>query len=626
MAGIRGVASSRNGVQFVYGGVVQLKRLSTSIVVAFLAAACGVVVTPSGEVTTLQLNAPPAGLTAGEFAQVAFTARNAAGATVSGRTPAWSTSNANVLRVTTTGVMMAVGPGTATLTGRLDRGTAQTSVTVAARAIPAGQVQFFLGPEETVFDYATQRCEGSDIPDNEARAVRLADGSILLLAANDPRTHLMRGADFDHLARDCRDSLTSLDDASPQSYRNREWLWALYRIGGTIHALAHNEFHDRVAANCKPGDSGPANPCWYNSATYMRSTDNGVTFAPLAGAPAVAPAPVQWDASNAAARSTPHGYFNPSNIVRASDGFYYSLVFSRPTPTTTSVGACVMRTRDVGDPASWRAWDGTAFSVQMSSPYAQGPAPGTCRVVLSGAIYSSLTWNTYLGRYVALSNRVVTADDGTPTCGIAYALSADLVRWSGPRLLMPLRFPTFNGANPCPGPLPANNLGAGLYGSLLDHTSQSINFETAGQTPYLYNMTYVSAASDAPRNLVRRPVIILKGPGFNGDIAGPQMFLDAPAANATVSGSAFRVRGWAFDDTALARVEILVDGAVVGTATGGVARPDIPLAFPGAPGDSGFFLDLDTRTFANGTHTITARAVDTAGNASSQTVSVTVSN
>ena len=42
----------------------------------------------------------------------------------------------------------------------------------------------------------------------------------------------------------------------------------------------------------------------------------------------------------------------------------------QPQRTSQAAGTCMMRTRDLTDPASWRAWNGSAFSVSLSqSPY-----------------------------------------------------------------------------------------------------------------------------------------------------------------------------------------------------------------------------------------------------------------
>jgi poly(hydroxyalkanoate) depolymerase family esterase len=88
----------------------------------------------------------------------------------------------------------------------------------------------------------------------------------------------------------------------------------------------------------------------------------------------------------------------------------------------------------------------------------------------------------------------------------------------------------------------------------------------------------------------------------------PQVTLTAPANGATVGGSVTLAAN-ASDDVAIARVEFLVDGALVASDT---AAP--------------YTATWNASAAANGTHTLTARAVDTAGNtATSAAVAVTVS-
>jgi RHS repeat-associated protein len=90
----------------------------------------------------------------------------------------------------------------------------------------------------------------------------------------------------------------------------------------------------------------------------------------------------------------------------------------------------------------------------------------------------------------------------------------------------------------------------------------------------------------------------------------PAVSVSAPAPGATVSGSNVTLTAAASDDGAVNHVDFLVDGAVAGTDSS-------------AP----YSLSWDSTAAGNGTHTITARAVDNAGNAaSSSPVAVTVDN
>lgn len=93
--------------------------------------------------------------------------------------------------------------------------------------------------------------------------------------------------------------------------------------------------------------------------------------------------------------------------------------------------------------------------------------------------------------------------------------------------------------------------------------------------------------------------------------------LDIPTANATVSGMV-DVAGWALDDHGINKVEVSLDGIVIGQAAYGFERSDVVPEFPGIPGapNFGFSYWLDTTLFANGAHTLSVRATDTSGNKS----------
>jgi hypothetical protein len=98
--------------------------------------------------------------------------------------------------------------------------------------------------------------------------------------------------------------------------------------------------------------------------------------------------------------------------------------------------------------------------------------------------------------------------------------------------------------------------------------------------------------------------------GPQPDTQAPVVTITAPAGGANVSG-AVTVSATASDDTGVASVQFLLDGAALGS-------PDTT-----AP----YSISWDSTTAANGSHTLTARATDLAGNpATSPPVSVTVNN
>jgi hypothetical protein len=361
-------------------------------------------------------------------------------------------------------------------------------------ATTSGQITFSFGVEETVFNHSTDSCEPQDLPDTPAHAVRLADGSLMLADGNAPRNYAMFGADFSTLRRSCTaPTLVSDDLTNPDSYDNQEWILSLYRDSNLVHALIHNEYHDPIAPDCKPGDSSPANPCWYNSITYGVSSDGGHTFTHAAPpAHLVAPPPEVW---NPQGPPPPYGYFTPSNIVRAQDGFYYSVFVAQAINGREQT--CVMRTQTLGDATSWRAWDGTGFSLIMSDPYT-GPPASLCAGVVAPAIAQpTLTYNTYLLKYMMVGGAVV---GNPPVCGAAYALSSDLIHWTSVQIMRTAYFPSN------PACQPPSGSSASVYFSIIDHSDTSVNFENSGQTPFLYYTRFNDLSLN--RDLVRVPLVI----------------------------------------------------------------------------------------------------------------------
>ena len=204
----------------------------------------------------------------------------------------------------------------------------------------------------------------------------------------------------------------------------------------------------------------------------------------------------------------PFGHFMPTNIVKHSDGYYYALLWSIKKGAQER-GVCVMRTQTLDSPTSWRAWSGSAFSVRFINPYLETPNPRSaneCKQIPQpeiGIQPQSLTYSTYLEKYVLLGPGIL--DNTTP--GFYYATSDDLVHWSPRKLLMEGEMIwTFRcgDANPIRDP------------SLIDPASPTRNFETIGQTAYLYftrfNYTYdrYTCWQSIDRDLIRIPIRFTK--------------------------------------------------------------------------------------------------------------------
>jgi beta-N-acetylglucosaminidase len=84
-------------------------------------------------------------------------------------------------------------------------------------------------------------------------------------------------------------------------------------------------------------------------------------------------------------------------------------------------------------------------------------------------------------------------------------------------------------------------------------------------------------------------------------------FLDTPA-NGTTIKDVINLRGWFLDVSGVAKLEVFVDGKVVGQAIYGKSRPDVQKVFPDYQNaNAGFEYALDTRMLTNGPHSITIK-------------------
>lgn len=346
-----------------------------------------------------------------------------------------------------------------------------------------------IGAEEIVFAHKRDACQPEDIPDEPARALRDAAGRVHLFA-----THYLNfgavGSDLASVKRDCTIVFDSARNDDPARFDDREWLASFWTPDGiTVAALAHNEFQGHLRPWLCP--SRIYSECWYNAVVAAFSQDGGFHFSRAERALVAAPA-YRYDP----AVRHPVGQFNPSNIVER-DGYYYVMTWAEATDGQRG-GVCLLRTRDPTDPQSWRAWDGGDFSVRLGSPYLR-PAdqpPHTCTPIAPDRLRAhvwSLVRHQPTGRYLALTAA------GLPQNAFYISDSEDLFNWSEPRKFMNIgpAVPGECGDRPRRG-----------YPSLIDPVSSSRNFETVGDTAYLYYTKYnfEGCAIYLDRDLVRVPV------------------------------------------------------------------------------------------------------------------------
>ncbi len=361
------------------------------------------------------------------------------------------------------------------------------------RSSPLEPVQI-VGPEEVVFDFSRQSCGEQDIPDAPARAFRDANGTVHLVASHYISRQAM-GPDLGRVEHRCNIVMQSRYDGRPSAFQDKEWLFSPYTIDGrTVFALIHDEYQGYTRPDLCVARTNVR--CWYNAVTLARSDDLGATFRHARPAPnhLVAEVPYRFE------RNQPrYGIFQPSSIVE-KDGYYYSMV------TTTrhrkqEGGTCVMRTKRLDDPASWRAWDGDGYDVTFVDPYRErvDDADHVCEPASPDEISDmslSLTYNTYFGKYLLVAPANQYNNRRRLVTGFYYSLSDNLIDWSQRKLIREVVVPeTYRCGDRDPL----------FYPSILDPTSGSRNFETSGRRPYLYftRMHYRACQQTSDRDLVR---------------------------------------------------------------------------------------------------------------------------
>lgn len=411
---------------------------------------------------------------------------------------ACSGGDATVAGESTTATQQAVP----TATTGAPPSTIPPSTTTASRGpvlVPQVEVT---GPEETVFDWASDRCEDENIPDIAARAFRDATGQVQLIIGH-YYDYRMVGPTLDDVASDCSGPvLVSAFDPDPSRFNDSSWIAAPYTLDGqTVYALVHNEYRGDTHGGARPDQcpSGERYTCLDTSITEFVSTDGGAIYNPIEPSPnnMVATLPYVFNDEG-----VPSGLRQPSNIIQGPDGYYYNFSNVSDYPDEDQ-WVCAMRTDDLGDPTSWRFWNGTDFSGAFVDPYVDTPEPDTEKCAplalpqLTASVQEAVVYDEVLGKYVMMGTSAApNAPD--PHWGVYYSLSDDLIHWTIRRLLLELpSYPSVGDENVDP---------FYAYVSILDPDSGSMNFETTNGSAYLYITHFNAGTHSLDRDLVRYPI------------------------------------------------------------------------------------------------------------------------
>ncbi len=203
------------------------------------------------------------------------------------------------------------------------------------------------------------------------------------------------------------------------------------------------------------------------------------------------------------------GAFVPSNIVTGPDGALYATLSFEPRRLQAG-GTGLIRTTAaaIGNPASWRAYDGSGFNVQFDSPYPTATTERqyhVCTPIGAGRLQRpmrSLIEVEGQDLYLAISHGVLPGD---PAVKVLVSTSTDLIEWAPPQAIVDLDLPGYGqGGESC------ETHGGQVryqYPSLLDPQSTSRNFNTTGTIAYIY-ATRVRYCDGLNRDLIRIPISI----------------------------------------------------------------------------------------------------------------------
>jgi hypothetical protein len=389
---------------------------------------------------------------------------------------------------------------------------------------------------ESVFDWRTEHCAdgrplGSsgkpyrrDVPDAPAMAWRDPASNLTYVAPGDSRgTWPSIGPSLDEVKHDCGTMIFNYSGQTgflqPASdFSSHEWLYAPYVVPGaggenaTLYMLAHNEFHGWEHPGLCNATRMVQGRCWYNAVGLSVSHDGGRNIRHIAPPPhhLVAASPDVYVPDHGA-----YGVFSPSQIV-SFKGWLYSFPRCRSKDGGSS-GVCIMRIQegDLHDPSAWRFWRGggeDSFTGRFADPYSSDHSAAAEPAILAfGAANDTASPSQPVPRWLPQQQLLVMVGFANMPTGHGpgghFGWSVAKAPWGPWTKMLPIEDVDVN---------PTKDVGAirGLYPSLLDPNSPSLNYDTiVGDTAYVYwvqgrNKTAVAPCPDMARDLWRQKVRI----------------------------------------------------------------------------------------------------------------------
>jgi hypothetical protein len=369
---------------------------------------------------------------------------------------------------------------------------------LAMSILPSGDVQ-------TVFSWANDKCSPEQIPDSGVRAFRSADGKVRLMAAHHTNQFLV-GDSLDSVRPACSSTFTAAMNADPELFNAKTWLQTFYSEDGqTIYSLGSADYHGTWFARCT-GKNKDNPKCWRSAIVLARSLDGGKTFSTSPPPDHIIAAPPVRFVADEPGR--PAGFFTTSNIVKQPDGQYYTLVYTFGFDGQKA-GNCLMRTSDLSNARSWRAWNGKAFDGELPRPPngLESKHPLTSCMPVGGlpAPVRSLLWHELSGQYVAVYSvprKFMRGAAPVVEIEFRFTTSSDLIKWSPSKVIMTEDYETHCTDKSIPRV---------AYPSMIDPSSKDRNFGTVGNKAYIYFTRYNTSNQckiTLDRDLVRVPITI----------------------------------------------------------------------------------------------------------------------
>ncbi|KAG7352493.1 hypothetical protein IV203_008541 [Nitzschia inconspicua] len=370
-----------------------------------------------------------------------------------------------------------------------------------------------------------KKCRLIDVPDIPARVfvtntTHTHRNPNLQMICGAVGYHEMHGPSLLNQTRSCDISWNATKDGDPSHFAGNEFIDSTVRFdNGTVIALIHTEYPGERYNACdtavtekeRESDDSSSQPerqrryfdalnlqnpltyptCWMVTIGLGISFDWGHTWQHIAEPPhhLVAAVPYTYKQEFPA-----YGWGDPNNIVRnPNDGYYYVTVWNRNQVGVQGPGICVMRTNDLMDPKSWRAWNGSKFAVPFVDPYRVftpskrefDPKDHVCETLdIPGTTREDcnmfgVLWNNDLRQFIGT---VGCDTDPNKRNTFFFTTSTDVIHWS------PIQ-EMYHRSRDLPPEVAAMTTSI-HYPTLLDSGSFSkygdTNFYTVGKTPYLF--------------------------------------------------------------------------------------------------------------------------------------------